>query len=121
LTTLKIAVFAPMPSASVNTATAVNPPFFTSIRIAYLMSPIEPPHGVYLRHHPANKHNCKHCTAIFKGDKALKNAVLYLTERLEEALKCSLLGRIIPTTEQLRHQNFRTMSRKPHPRLSFNM
>src|SRR5260370_10495968 len=29
---LKIAVFAPIPSASVNTATAVNPGFFDSIR-----------------------------------------------------------------------------------------
>jgi hypothetical protein len=31
-TTLKIAVLAPMPSANVNTATAVKPGFFASIR-----------------------------------------------------------------------------------------
>ena len=30
LTTLKIAAFAPMPSASVSTATAVNPGFFSN-------------------------------------------------------------------------------------------
>jgi hypothetical protein len=32
LTTLKIAVFAPMPSANVNTAIAVKPGFFNNIR-----------------------------------------------------------------------------------------
>jgi hypothetical protein len=32
-TTLKIAVFAPMPSASVNTAIAVNPGRFSKLRI----------------------------------------------------------------------------------------
>jgi hypothetical protein len=32
LTTLKIAVFAPMPSAKVMTATKVNPGFFNNIR-----------------------------------------------------------------------------------------
>src|SRR6266404_9853259 len=39
-TTLKIAVFAPMPGASVSTATAVKPGFFTSIRNANLESAI---------------------------------------------------------------------------------
>src|SRR4030081_1257500 len=38
LTTLKIAVFAPMPSASVMTATAVNPGFFKSWRKANFRS-----------------------------------------------------------------------------------
>ena len=37
-TTLKIAVFAPMPSASVTTATIVKPGFFASIRIPYRKS-----------------------------------------------------------------------------------
>src|SRR5882762_2519758 len=37
-TTVKIAVLAPMPRASVKTATAVNPGFFASIRKAYRMS-----------------------------------------------------------------------------------
>jgi len=35
LTTLKMAVFAPIPSARVRTATAVNPPFLCSMRKAY--------------------------------------------------------------------------------------
>ena len=38
LTTLKIAVFAPMPSASVRIATAVKPGFFASILIPYRKS-----------------------------------------------------------------------------------
>src|SRR5439155_7684992 len=38
LTTLKIAVFAPMPSASVSTATAVKPGFFSNWRKANLRS-----------------------------------------------------------------------------------
>src|SRR5205823_8931872 len=38
LTTLKIAVFAPMPSASVSTATAVKPGFFSNWRRANLRS-----------------------------------------------------------------------------------
>src|SRR2546425_1147383 len=38
LTTLKIAVFAPMPSASVSTATAVKPGFFNSSRKANFKS-----------------------------------------------------------------------------------
>src|SRR6266513_5015913 len=38
LTTLKMAVFAPMPSASVSTATAVKPGFFRSWRKANLRS-----------------------------------------------------------------------------------
>jgi hypothetical protein len=38
LTTLKMAVFAPMPSASVSTATAVKPGFFNSWRKANLRS-----------------------------------------------------------------------------------
>src|SRR5213075_1194318 len=38
LNTLKIAVFAPMPSASVSTATAVKPGFFSSWRKANLRS-----------------------------------------------------------------------------------
>src|SRR6266566_1166707 len=37
-TTVKIAVLAPIPRASVRTATAVNPGFFASIRKAYRMS-----------------------------------------------------------------------------------
>src|SRR5213080_766194 len=37
-TTVKIAVFAPMPSASVNTATAVKPGFFNNWRKANLRS-----------------------------------------------------------------------------------
>src|ERR1700687_1638904 len=37
-TTVKIAVLAPMPRASVKTATAVNPGIFASIRKAYRMS-----------------------------------------------------------------------------------
>src|SRR6266540_3381616 len=41
LTTLKIAVFAPMPSASVSTATAVKPGFFSSWRMANLRSVME--------------------------------------------------------------------------------
>jgi hypothetical protein len=35
---LKIAVFAPIPKASVSTATSVNPGLFTSIRTAYRKS-----------------------------------------------------------------------------------
>src|SRR5712671_5827125 len=38
LMTVKIAVFAPMPSASVSTATAVNPGFFSNWRKANLRS-----------------------------------------------------------------------------------
>src|SRR6266478_7481538 len=38
LTTLKMAVFAPMPRASVSTATAVKPGFFSNWRKANLMS-----------------------------------------------------------------------------------
>src|SRR5437879_3690193 len=38
LTTLKMAVVAPMPSASVSTATAVKPGFFTNCRTANLRS-----------------------------------------------------------------------------------
>src|SRR5437016_7101525 len=38
LTTLKIAVFAPMPRASVSTATAVKPGFFSNWRTANLRS-----------------------------------------------------------------------------------
>jgi hypothetical protein len=38
LTKLKMAVFAPMPSASVSTATAVKPGFFTSWRKANFSS-----------------------------------------------------------------------------------
>src|SRR5256885_5613267 len=38
LTTLKMAVFAPMPSASVSTATAVKPGFFSNWRKANLRS-----------------------------------------------------------------------------------
>jgi hypothetical protein len=37
-TTLKMAVFAPMPKASVKTTTAVNPGFFQSIRSPYRTS-----------------------------------------------------------------------------------
>src|SRR5215469_8096882 len=37
-TTLKMAVFAPMPSASVRTVTAVKPGFFPSMRAAYRRS-----------------------------------------------------------------------------------
>ena len=37
-TTLKIALFAPMPSTSVSTATAVKPGFFSSIRNANFKS-----------------------------------------------------------------------------------
>jgi hypothetical protein len=38
LTSPKMAVFAPMPSASVTTVTSVNPGRFRSTRAAYLMS-----------------------------------------------------------------------------------
>src|SRR5271169_3366606 len=38
LMTLKIAVFAPMPMASVSTATTANPGFFASMRQPYRMS-----------------------------------------------------------------------------------
>src|SRR2546427_7802329 len=38
LTTLKMAVFAPMPSASVSTATAVKPGFFSNCRMANFRS-----------------------------------------------------------------------------------
>ena len=37
-TTLKIAVFAPIPSAIVTIATIAKPGFFTSVRVAYLRS-----------------------------------------------------------------------------------
>src|SRR2546426_11249182 len=49
LTTLKMAVFAPMPIASVSTATAVKPGFFSSWRKAYFKSFIRAIYGSELR------------------------------------------------------------------------
>src|SRR5687767_973882 len=65
---LKIAVFAPMPSASVSTATAVKPGFFSNCRKANLKSFItQSLHGMNFRgaagRQPGSKQrdNQKHC------------------------------------------------------------
>src|SRR5438034_2680088 len=49
LTTLKMAVFAPMPSASVSTATAVKPGFFSNWRMANLRSFTQRLHRIHAR------------------------------------------------------------------------
>src|SRR5438477_5887730 len=62
LTTLKMAVFAPMPSARVSTATAVKPGFFTSWRKANLRSLItQRLHRIDLRRAPGRQPAGQQC------------------------------------------------------------